>query len=133
MRKLFIGGVVFVSLLSGSASSVGATAVTKPSDSHAVVSVSHVKRQRDTIYHIRRNRITNRSNRPKVVVLRFNGRKEVEYQMQKHETVKVFGHDSKTALLNRTRAFFTKQHIKVTYSFKNRLSWKQSWMHITNK
>lgn len=132
MRKLFIGGVVFVSLLSGSASSVGATAVTKPSDNHAI-SVSHVKRQRDVIYHIRRNRITNRSSRPKVVVLRFNGRKEVEYQMKKHETVKVFGHDSKNALLNRTHAFFTKHHIKVTYSFKNRLSWKQSWMHITNK
>lgn len=130
MRKLFIGGAVFVSLLSGSASSVGATAVTKPSDNRAMVSV---KRQRDVTYHIRRNRITNRANRPKVVVLRFNGRKEVEYQMKKHETVKVFGHDSKTTLLNRTRAFFTKRHIKVTYSFKNRLSWKQSWMHITNK
>ena len=135
IRKLFIGGVVFISLLSGSASSVGATTVTNSNYNNSIISANHVRRQHHyVIHHVRRNQITNRSNRSKIVVIRFNRHKEAEYQMKKHETVKVFGRDSKIpTLLNHTQAFFTKHHIKVTYSFKNHISWKQSWMHITKK
>ncbi len=127
MKKLFIGGVVFISLLSGSASSAGASTVTTSNKNNAIVRVNHVKRQRKhVIHHIRRNRITNRSNRSRVVMIRFNGHKEAEYKMKKHETVAVFGRDSKIpTLLNHTKAFFTKHHTKVTYNFQKRISWRQ--------
>ncbi len=125
MKKLFISGAVFISLLSGSASSVGASTVTNSNDHNSIVSVNHVKRQRDhVIYYVRRNQITNHANRSKVVVIRFNGYKAAEYKMKKHETVEVFGRDSKIpTLLNHNQAFFAKHHIKVTYSFQNHISW----------
>lgn len=125
MKKLFVSVVVFISLLSDSASSVGATTVTNSHKNNTVVSVNHAKRQhKNAIYHIRRNRIINHSNRSRIVVIRFNRHKAVEYKMKKHETVAVFGRDSKIpTLLNRTKAFFTKHHIKVTYSFQNHISW----------
>ena len=120
MKKLFISVVVFISLLSGSASSVGASTVT-----HASVVNSSVKRQRKhVIYHVRRNKITNRYNRSRVVAIRFNGHKAAEYKMKKHEAVEVFGRDSKIpTLLNHTQAFFAKHRIKVTYNFQKRISW----------
>lgn len=124
MNKLFVSGVVFISLLSGSASSVGASTVTNSSENNAIVSVNHVKRQRKhVIYHIRRNRIINRSNRSKVVTIRFNGHKEAEYKLKKHGTAAVFGRDSKVpTLLNHTKAFFTKHRIKVTYNFQKHIN-----------
>lgn len=124
MKKLFVSVVVFISLLSGSASSVGATTVNNSNKNNTVVSVNHVKRQRKHVIHrIRRNRIANHSNHSKVVVIRFNRHKEAEYKMKKHETVAVFGRDSKTpTLLNHTQAFFVRHHTKVTYSFQNHIS-----------
>ena len=124
MKKLFISVVVFISLLGGSATSVGAATVNNSNKNNAIVSVNHVKRQRKyMIHHVRRNRIINHSNRSRVVVIRFNRHKEEEYKMKKHETVKVFGRDSKTpTLLNHTQAFFARHHTKVTYSFQNHIS-----------
>ena len=125
MKKLFVSVVIFISLLGGSAASVDATTVNNSNKNNTVVSVNHIKRQRKhAIHRIRRNRITNHANRSKVVVIRFNRHKAAEYKMKKHETVEVFGRDSKTpTLLNHTQAFFTKHHTKVTYSFQNHMSW----------
>ena len=124
MNKLFISGVVFISLLSGSASSVGASTATNSSENNSIVSAKHVSRQRDhVIYKVRRNQITNHANRSKVVVIRFNGRKEAECKLKKHETAAVFGRDSKIpTLLNHNKAFFAKHHIKVTYSFQSHIN-----------
>ena len=125
MKKLFVSVVVFISLLSASASSVGAATVTNSNKNNAIVSVNHAKRQRKhVVHHVRRNRIINHSNRSRVVVIRFNRHKAAEYKMKKHETVEVFGRDSKIpTLLNHTQAFFAKHHTKVTYSFQNHMSW----------
>ena len=124
MNKLFISGVVFISLLGGSASSVGASTATNSSENNSIVSVNHVKRQRKhVIYHVRRNQITNHANHLKVVVIRFNGHKEAECKLKKHETAVVFGRDSKIpTLLNHTQAFFAKHNIQVTYNFQNHIS-----------
>ena len=125
MKKLFISVVVFISLLGGSATSVGAATVTNSNKNNSIVSVNHVKRQRKhVIHHIRRNKIINHSNRSRVVVIRFNRHKAAEYKMKKHETVAVFGRDSKTpTLLNHTQAFFARHNIQVTYSFQKHISW----------
>ena len=125
MKKLFISVVVFISLLGGSATSVGAATVTNSNKNNSIVSVNHVKRQRKhMIYHIRRNRIANHSNHSKVVVIRFNRHKAAEYKMKKHETVEVFGRDSKIpTLLNHTQAFFARHQTKVTYNFQKHINW----------
>lgn len=126
MKKLFISGVVLVSLLGGSASSVGASIVANSNKNNSIVSVNHVKKQRDhVIYHVRRNKITNHANHSKVVIIRFNGHKESECKLKKHETVEVFGQDSKIpTLLNHTKTFFTKHGITVTYSLQDHFSRK---------
>ena len=124
MKKLFISGVVFISLLGANASSVGASTATNSNENNSIVSVNHVKRQRDhVIYKVRRNQITNHANRSKIVIIRFNGHKEAECKLKKHETAVVFGRDSKIpTLLNHTQAFFAKHHIKVTYSFQSHIN-----------
>lgn len=125
MKKLFVSVVIFISLLGGSAASVDATTVNNSNKNNTVVSVNHIKRQRKhAIHRIRRNRITNHANRSKVVVIRFNRHKAAEYKMKKHETVEVFGRDSKIpTLLNHTQAFFARHHTKVTYNFQNHINW----------
>ena len=121
MKKLFISVVVFISLLGGSATSVGAATVTNSNKNNSIVSVNHVKRQRKhMIYHIRRNRIANHSNHSKVVVIRFNRRKAAEYKMKKHENGNVVATDSHRLVqfnnINNNKDFTANSFSNITIS-----------------